>query len=432
MNKLFSAIKNKFGNFANSEKSNKKDLLVKVCCVFFAVVLWYIVVLTTGNTEYEKTYYSVPVSISNANLLSENGGLSILSGYDYNINITVRGNRSKLSTYTSEDIIASADVSSIEEAGEHNVPVEINCPPSSGFSVVSQSLDTIKISVDKLVSVDFDVDVNIQNARYDVDKYALGTPVVSPQKITVKGPEKLLESISGAFVNLDLGNINSNIGFNSRIVLLDNNSEQISSPYISLSKDYAEGTVPLLPIEEATKIIEKVVPLVASFKHGYYNASNTSVIISPANVTIRGYESTLSKIESIDVFSIDETKFTSSTIIGCDIVPPENTTLVSDVNKAVITLLVSEQINSKPLYIDVDDLTLGDGIHLTDGFYLTFMGDSESINSLLNTKDSYTLSVDTSNITQNGTYQLVLKVDISPSFKNVWAKYTEVMVTVEK
>jgi YbbR domain-containing protein len=351
----------------------------------------------------------------------------------------VRGNRAKLSGYTSEDIIASADVGMVNEAGEHDLDVTVSFPPSSGFSVVSQSLDSIKVSIDKLTSVEFDVDVNIVNAQYDTDAFALGKATVSPSKVTVKGPQKVLASISNACVNLDLGSINSTIGFNNRILLIDSNNEEIDSPYISLSNQYAEGTVPFIGIEEASKIVEKSVPLVCSFKYGYYNNTNCSVSITPQFVTISGSEKDVSKIESIDVFNIDETKITGNTVFSVAIKAPEATTLVDAKKNAVVSVNVSDNVSSAQF--DVDDVRfdkLDNDLSAKPvvPFKVTLLGDANAIDNLrdaiANEEDAFIVAVDMSLVKATGKYKLPISVEfLLPGYKNVWCEFAEITVEVE-
>ena len=424
----------------NSDASSKKALLAKLCCVLFAVALWLVVVGQNTDVQHEMTYYGVPVTISNATQLSENSGLSIISGYDYNINITVRGNRAKLSNYSSEDITATVDVGSITEAGEYAMSVVVSCPPSSGFTVISQSLDSVNVSVDKLTSVEFDVNVNITNAQYNTDAYALGTPSVKPNKVTVKGPQKVLQSIKGAYVNIDLGNVSSNIGFNNRIVLLDSNGEEIDSPYISLSNKYAEGTVPFISIEEATRIVEKSVPLVYSFKHGYYNNTNCKVELSPKFVTISGYENDLNKIQSINVVTIDETKTSSNTVFSTSINVPEGTTLVDSKKHVTVSVLIDSAVSSAEF--EINDVTFE---NLDEAFsaklsvvsLLTFRGDNDMLGSMKTALEAdekvFTVVVDMSLVSEVGEFKLPATVKITDSrFKGVWCEYSELYIEVEK
>lgn len=430
---MFKTIKKIFGFLFDKDKngSSKTDILAKICCVMFAVVLWLMVVSQATDLEQEMTYYAVPVTVSNSNILLEESGLSIVSETDYITNITVRGSRAKLSKFSGEDIVATVDVSGVTTVGDHNLKVHVSCPPSSGFSVVSQSLESVDISFDVVTSKSFDLKVNITNAQFNAQNYALGTPTVSPKTVTVTGPQRLLDTIDTACVNLDLGKVDATIGFNRRVLLLDVNGEEIDSPYLSLSHLYADGEVPFISVEEASKITEKTVDLSYDFKYGYYNSTNCTVRIDPQTVRIKGSESVLSKIDSINVCTIDETKVTHNTVFEASLILPDNVTLVDNVKKVTVSVILSDEISSVSIPMSEINIS-GDKIaSLSDPYVLTFRGKSETLELLRTQAGAFSVSVDVSSITETGTYLLPVTVTISNSYNGIWCEYTEVYVNVQ-
>ncbi len=436
MNNFFKNISDYFKKSDTTQSSTKKnkDILAKVCCVFFAVILWLVVVSQADDLEQERTFYAIPVTISNANLLMEESGLSIVNKPDYITNITVKGSRAKLPKFSSEDIIASIDVKDIKEAGEHEVMVNVTCPPSSGFTVVSQSIDSVKLTVDTVSSKTFDIKVNISNAQYDANKYALGQPTVTPSKVTVSGPQKVLDTISCACVNLNLGTVNSTIGYNRPILLLDSSNEEIDSTYLQLSNLYADGEVPLISIEEASKITTKTVELTTDFEYGFYNKENCSVSIFPKTVNLRGRDVDLSKISSLNVLTIDETVYTSNTVVDVDLQLPNGITLVDDVDKVTVTIVISEDISMSEITVEKVDFignTDGKNIELTSPFVLKFRGDITLLEQLKLKQDAFTVSINVSNIFESGTYMLPCVVKLSADFNDIWCDYTQVSVHIQ-
>lgn len=431
---MFNLFKKFFGFLFSKDDQNhssKSDIPAKICCVLFAVVLWLMVVSQATDLEQEMTYYAVPVTVSNSNILLEESGLSIVSEADYITNITVRGSRAKLSKFSGEDIVATIDVSGVTTAGDHNLKVHVSCPPSSGFLVVSQSLESVDISFDIVTSKSFDLKVNVINAQFNAQNYALGTPTVSPKTVTVTGPQRLLDTIETACVNLDLGRVDATIGFNRRVILLDINGKEIDSPYLSLSHLYADGEVPFISVEEASKITEKTVPLTYDFKYGYYNSQNCNVSIDPQTIKIKGAEGVLSKIDSINVCTIDETKINHSTVFETSIELPENVTLADNIKKVKVTVVLSGDIAS--IDVPMSEINIsGDKIaSLTETFVLTFRGKSDVLELIGTQKGAFSTSVDVSCITEPGTYLLPVTVTISNSYNGVWCEYTEVYISVQ-
>ncbi len=434
MKNIFRHNKSNKNSSSKSKYSLDKDFVAKVCCVLFALVLWFVVVSQSTDLEQEMTFYAVPVSISNANILQDDFGLSIVSEVDYITNVTVRGSRAKLTKFSSEDISAVLDVQNITQAGEHDVPIKVTPPPSSGFNVVGQSLESVKVTVDTLSSITLDVDVNILNAKYDADKYTLGEPSVSPSKVEITGPQKLLDSISSACVNLELGNVNSTIGFNRPIVLLDSKGDEISSTYLSLSHVYADGQIPLKTIEEASKIVEKTIVLDTSFKFGYYNKENCMVKIYPSTVKVKGSDYILSKIDSLEFFEIDETIYTTNTVFDTELVLPDGISLAESVGKITVSISISDDLSNEEISLEEVSFSEPQGAYtasVADNQTLIFRGDRETLGKLKNNPVAVSVSVDISKITEAGTYKLPCKVTIESDYSDVWCDTQYILVQVK-
>ncbi len=415
-------------------KKNNKDLLARICCVLFAIVMWIVVVSQANDIEQEMTFYAVPVTVSNANILLDEYGLSVVSEPDYITNITVRGSRAKFSKFSGEDLVATIDVKDIVEAGDHDIPVTVTCPPSSGFSVVSQSLESAKITVDRVSSKSFEIEVNILNAQYDAKQYALGKPTVSPSKVTVLGPQKLLDTISNACVNLDLGNVTSTIGFNRPILLLDSGGDEITSTYLSLSHIYADGEVPLISVDEASKITEKTVELTTDFKYGHYNKENCMVTVYPEEIKLKGSSNALSKLNKLNVFTIDETVHSTNTVLEVALTLPAGITSVDSIDTVTITINPSDEIASIELSmgtVTFKGMTFNSKAYLAKLLTLTFRGDPTLLDAFKNDANAFAVSVDLSKINDPGTYKLPCEITIKPEYNNIWCEFSYVYVTVE-
>ena len=415
----------------DSEGTKKKStLLPKICCLFCALGLW---LLVSGESDIqdEKTYNDIPVVIENADIL-ERSGLSIISGDDYVINITVRGNRAKLASVDSSAIKAKVDVSELSEAKVYSLAVVVTPPSSSGFTVVSQSLDTIDVNVDVLTDRKFDVNVNplIQlSDEYSYEK------TVHPKEVTVSGPQKLLEGLSVS-VSPNLGVVTNDVTFNDRIVLLDKYGKEIVSPYITVSDQYAEGTIKLVPKEESNEETEKEVNVVCKYKYGYYKEGESSYTVSPSKVTVRGLKKDVEKIDEICVYVIDETVITSSTVFHVNVESPNGTNLVGDKTVAV-SIIVSEEIPSLEIILNnLNYEKLSDTLFAEmDGAYiLKLHGDAETLDEIKKMADEgeypFVASIDMSLIKEAGLYDLPVNVKLNSEFKNVWSETGSIGVRV--
>ena len=388
------------------------------------------------DLQVEKTFNEVPVEIENVDKLRENSGLSIISGDDYVIDITIKGNRVKMASVERESIKAKVDVSGITDDGVYSLAVRVDTPPSSGFTVVDQSRTTIDVSVDVLTEKNFDISVNpimTHSENYSTEE------TVNPSEITVSGPQELLKLISSVSVNPNLGMISGDVSFNDRILILDKYGKEIVSPYITLSSQYAEGTVRLIGNEEANEKTTKTVPLVCSYKYGYYNDKNCSYVISPAEVTISGLKKDVDKVDSIDVCTIDETMITSTTVFQVTAESPKGTVIVGD-KKVTVSIDVKDVVES--LEITIGDIAFDDA--LLEGFSaeavgpysIVLYGVKEDLANIAALVDSgeypFDACVDMSLVERADTYSLPLTVKFDSEFANVWYGAKNITVLVKE
>ena len=96
---------------------NKFGALVLAASI--ALGLWMYVAAYI-STEYSKTIYNVPVTLQGKSFLTDQQ-LMLLSAEEYLVNIKLTGNRQDVSKIHSGNIQVVADLSRIDEAGEHNL-----------------------------------------------------------------------------------------------------------------------------------------------------------------------------------------------------------------------------------------------------------------------------------------------------------------------
>ncbi len=427
---LFSKI---FKSEPKSPENKKKrtDLVPKLCCLFCALGLW---LLVSGETDIqdEKTYNNVPVEI--VGVLSEQSGLSVISDDDYVINITVRGNRAKLASCDISQIHATVDVSGITEVGSHALDVVVTPPSDSGFTVVEQSHSTIDVSVDKKISKTLKVEVDLLDSQYS-DEYAV-MPTVKPTEVTISGPEQLLNTITSASVELNLGKISTDVAFQDHhIALFDNDGKEVVSPYIIPQKRLASGTVRLVSKEEANKEITKDVSLECKYKYGYYNETNCFYTLSQKNVRLKGPKSVLDNINTLTAYVIDETEITSSTVLSVTVESPEGT-IIEGENTVDITVIVSDKVALLEVPMNnvvFNELSQQLTAELDGAYILRLRGDSETLDNIQEMIDDgeYPKAyVDMSLVKSAGVYSLPVSVKFDSATNKVWCEAQKISVKV--
>ncbi len=305
--------------------SSFQNVVAKVLCVLAAVVLWFYVVGTDTAIE-EKKLTDVPIDIKNVAALEENFGLSVISGYDYTVDITVSGANSEISRLSLDDVSVFVDVSHVESAGEYTLEVKTSLP--NGITVSAQSSNYIQVYVDKRTSISVPV---VVEPMYSIEStYELGEPEPSFTMVNVSGPAVELEKIKEAKVTLDLGRIDKTLTATGKLVLVDANGVPISNPYIKLQTTEVSVKIPVYTYKD--------VPLAVTYKYGYYNDTNVDVKISPASIRVKGEPNALDNLDSIVVLQLDEKKIVDDGSKTATIMLPDNIENVSGIRTADISI----------------------------------------------------------------------------------------------
>lgn len=305
--------------------SSLQNAVAKVLCVLAAVVLWFYVVGTDTAIE-EKKFTDIAIEIRNLDKLESELGLSVISGYDHTVDLTLTGAKADISRLSLDSVIVYVDAAEISEAGEHSLEIETSLP--SGITIGGQSANYIQVYVDKRTSITVPV---VVEPMYSIEStYALGEPEPSVELVNVSGPAVELEKISHAKVTLDLGRINKTLTATGKLVLVDENGVQITNPYIKLQTTEVSVKIPVYTYKD--------VPLTVDYKYGYYNDTNVDVKITPASIRIKGEPEALDDLNSVVLLQLDEKKITDDMSQTAIIMLPDDVENVSGIRTADITV----------------------------------------------------------------------------------------------
>lgn len=268
------------------------------------------------------SFSGIPVKIVN----TSDTPLSVISGYNSTVDVVLEGKKGTVRSITADDIEIVADVSDITSAGRHTVPIDISAP--EGATVVSQSLSSVSVYMDKTISITVPVQVRYSAYMLD-DGYELGDAVPSISQITVSGPENILKDVYAAETSLDLGHITGSVVMTGDLVLIDADGSEISNPYVKLQTGAVQVSVPLQTV--------KTLPLTVDFKYGYINETNSAITVTPAEIEVKGEVSVLEELEKLSVAAIDEKHLSGDTFVQ-PIVLPDGVSKVSDADTATVRI----------------------------------------------------------------------------------------------
>lgn len=278
---------------ADQEGKHSKHIFAKIMCLIAAVCVW-LYVMNLERTDYERTFTQVPVIVDGVASLNASCDMSVISGYDNTVDVTVSGKKSEVQAMTAENIRVSVDVSALREAGKFNMPVKIQLP-SNILSVNEEDL-VAEVYVD--VNATREVPVRILSLDYIISSsYTLGEPVLSLETVTVTGPGQVLDLIDCAGLSFTLGSVTTSTTMVGTPSLVDTDGVKISNPYIRC--DVSEITVDI-PVE-TTKLIK----LVADYASPEL-LDDWAAEITPQSIMVKGDPMTLATLTEIVVYTIDK------------------------------------------------------------------------------------------------------------------------------
>ena len=285
------------------EKAPKKrgsglDIVAYFLCLLLALGIWAYVTITEADT-YEYQFKGVVVNFEGVGALANRSGLSPISGEGQEITVTVKGSRSEIAKYASEDIFAYVDLSFLSTADRHALEVHVDLP--GNLQLVSANPAKITVFVDETIEKQIPIKVDLlysAESNINVLEPEIDDADVKNKMITVTGPKTVVDYISYALVKKDIGKITAGVKFNSTFSLIDKTGDEVTNPYVKT--DVSEVTV------NVQVTAEKVIPINAIYENdpdGKYVYTLTweynGAIIK--NVRIVGDPDVVAGYESIDM-----------------------------------------------------------------------------------------------------------------------------------
>ncbi len=305
--------------------SRAQDIAARILCALAAVALW-LYVMSVDSPDHERVFTGVVVSIENEAQLLDRENMSVFSGYDNTVSVTVRGKKSDIDKYTSSDISAFVDLGGITGSGRH--ALEVVAAPPAGLTAIEVTPNTVSVYTDQVATKVVPVDVNL---HYTMEStYGLGIPEKNIEQVKVTGPAGVLETIEYARAELELGTVTSSMTQRVPLTLVGEDGNTVTNPYIRSDATDVLVNIPVYMYKE--------IPVTVAFKNGYLNESNARVTITPESLTVRGDPQVLAGISEYQALVIDETKITGDYSQVARLTLPDGVTNVDRIENVTVSL----------------------------------------------------------------------------------------------
>ena len=379
------------------DKQKRQDVIVRICCLVAAVVLW-MYVRSSEDPVITSTLKYVPVEILNADTLSEKG-LVLMDNQDFYINLSVKAAASIVSDLDkNKDFKLVVDLQGYTfQPGENKVKVMVKESPT-GVTIANADALYMKIDVDNLVERNVNI---VSEVSGDVKEgYYSSDPVISPNNVIISGPERIVNQVAKGVVQLNLNGASEDISKSVKIKLVNEDDREIKG--VTLNQEYAQVNIEI----NKGKMVKVNTRTTGSAQNNIFIESITT---NPVEVEVAGDSNLVDGLSYINTEEIDLSKITDSTTLDVNLVIPEGVKIINDLKSVKVKVVVTkykEKVFKIPLnYINLDEnLILEESSSTID---ITVVGTEKNINEL--TENSFKANVDLAGITE-GSHELDIQI----------------------
>jgi len=208
--------------------------------------------------------------------------------------VTVRGPRSEVNQLTALDIQATLNLGEVRDLGAVEIPVDAAVTGRRGVRVVSATPARVAVSVDRLVSKSFPLEVS---KGASVPPYSIGNVDYNPKQVTVRGPQALVDKVARVVLPINLGDRRDNFEAQFTPEPRDNTGTRVNGLTVEPGSVTATVTV-----ERVGRTVN-IVPNIQGAPATGFRVGNTQV--SPPSVTVNGPPDILAQLVVISTAPID-------------------------------------------------------------------------------------------------------------------------------
>lgn len=314
----------------------RNKILSGLLSVAIAFGLWmYVITYVSYNDE--NTFYNIPVVFEGEAVLHDRG-LMLSEKEDATITLVLSGSRSDLAKVNSSNITVKASLTGIYEPGE-NIPLtySISYPgdvPSNAFVEESKNPETVRVSVEKLVSnkeipvmVKYNGTAVPEGFMCDKENAQLDHNV-----ILISGPGSVADQISQAIIEVDLTEQRESISQNYRYTLCDGEGNPVDAESITVNTEEVHLDLKIRRVKEVALKVNVVYG-------GGVAENNVAVTLDNDTIRLSGGEAVLDALgDEILLGSINLADLDKSQDVSLPINLPEGVTNETGITEVTVTV----------------------------------------------------------------------------------------------
>ncbi len=390
-------------------QSKKLNLLISFV---IAIILWAYVIGEI-NPVTTKSFVDVNINLENQIALEERG-LAIESISEDKINVTVKGERSRVQNVEKDDVYAEVDLA-LARAGHNELDVNVRTPEK--VNVDKKNINKVRLTVGELVSEERPTKVVYVGAtNSDLEPYTIER---TPEKVIIRGAMSNVEKVSQVVAKVRVDQIkDKETTAEAELVPVDKNGKVVN--WIRLSS----SQIQVKAVMTKTKKVDLDVPIQG-------NDSGDVKLDYQKTVIIKGNADVVKEISKLETEPVDLSAYDQNTTIELKPILPKGVQLAagSDMTaKVVFSSTETKNITFDGGEIDIIGLAGNLKATVEDGVVISAEGRKSSLNDV--NKEDFTLAVDVSGYSK-GSYKVDVVVVNKKEFKKYTVRPSKVTVLIE-
>lgn len=268
------------------------NLSLKILALLTSILLW-VIVINISDPVSDTTISAVPITIVNANSITDKGQIYQISSDAATVAVTVSAKRTILSSIRKEDIRASIDLEELaNKTGSVKVRLE-STKYTEEIEALKAKTEYIDVKVEELLRKQIIIASEVSGETKE--GYVIGDVTMDQNVVRVSGPKSIVEKVDRATVEASVLGMDRNMSTNSEIRLLDAKGNLIQSDALSKNIVSVSLLVEIIPTKEVPIVCE----VSGTPAPGYI--AGEKVLVNPEKVVIAGKANLLKDISKITI-----------------------------------------------------------------------------------------------------------------------------------
>ena len=396
------------------KKSLTNNIGLKLLAFVFAFLLWLLVV-NTDDPVMDQVYKDITVTVEHEEVITQAETKKTYQILDntQTVDVTVTAKRSVLNKIKAENIVAVADMKELYL--DSMIPIEVRIPGyEDSYEEAVTNPRNLQVRIEENASKTLPITPTTTGTVRD--GYLLGEVKANPEKVTLNGPESVINTITKVIAEVNVSGLSQDSELESSIILYNSDNEIVDQSLLgnNLGNIGVSVEVKLLTIKSVPLSIDTSSIVAAE---GF---SIADIIYAPQEIQIAGEEGALDSFSSIEIpaEAFDVEPVSKKTEMTIDVKPylPDKIKLVDENGNLILVTVTVEKDGTKSFNLPIGSIAVK---NLDDNLRMNFVSQDDLEVHVRGNEDvlesisiEHAASIDLKDLNKAGIYTVPVKINL--------------------